>query len=142
MAVSSIGAGVIVFLAILALAFDFINGFYDAATSIATIVSTRVLRAHWAVVRASFFNFVAFLFFGLSVANTIGTGVIDSAVVDIYVILGVLAGAIVCNVSRSEPFELIPGIALQRLPMSSLAESRLPRYIAGTFPRGCPRGVS
>ena len=88
----------IVFLVALALAFDFMNGFHDAANSIATIVSTRVLRPHWAVIWAAFFNFVAFLFFGLSVANTIGRGVIDSSIVDVYVILGALVGAIVWNV--------------------------------------------
>ena len=62
----------IVFLVILALAFDFMNGFHDAANSIATVVSTRVLRPHLAVAWAAFFNFIAFLVFGLSVAATIG----------------------------------------------------------------------
>ena len=84
----------IVFLIVLALAFDFMNGFHDAANSIATVVSTRVLRPHWAVAWAAFFNFIAFLFFGLSVANTIGKGVIEPAIVDHYVILGALVGAI------------------------------------------------
>src|SRR3954463_15679672 len=88
----------IVFLIVLALAFDFMNGFHDAANSIATVVSTRVLRPRWAVAWAAFFNFVAFLVFGLSVANTIGTGVIDQSVVDHFVILGALVGAIVWNV--------------------------------------------
>ena len=69
--------GAIVLLIAIALAFDFLNGFHDAANSIATIVSTRVLRPHYAVAWAAFFNFVAFLVFGLHVANTIGTGVID-----------------------------------------------------------------
>ena len=64
-------------LVVLALAFDFMNGFHDAANSIATVVSTRVLRPHYAVAWAAFFNFIAFLFFGLSVANTIGKGVVD-----------------------------------------------------------------
>ena len=66
---------IVVFLIVLALAFDFMNGFHDAANSIATVVSTRVLRPHYAVAWAAFFNFIAFLFFGLSVANTIGNGV-------------------------------------------------------------------
>ena len=57
---------IIVFLVVLALAFDFMNGFHDAANSIATVVSTRVLRPHYAVAWAAFFNFIAFLFFGLS----------------------------------------------------------------------------
>jgi len=90
--------GMLVFLVALALAFDFMNGFHDAANSIATIVSTRVLRPHWAVVWAAFFNFVAFLFFGLSVANTIGKGVVDAAIVDHSVLVGTLVGAIAWNV--------------------------------------------
>jgi PiT family inorganic phosphate transporter len=88
---------VIVSLVVLALAFDFMNGFHDAANSIATVVSTRVLRPHYAVAWAAFFNFIAFLFFGLSVANTIGKGVIDPGIVDVHVILGALTGAIVWN---------------------------------------------
>jgi PiT family inorganic phosphate transporter len=90
--------GAIVALIAIALAFDFLNGFHDAANSIATIVSTRVLRPHYAVAWAAFFNFVAFLVFGLNVANTIGTGVIIPSIVDHYVILGALLGAIVWNV--------------------------------------------
>jgi PiT family inorganic phosphate transporter len=90
--------GAIVVLIAIALAFDFLNGFHDAANSIATIVSTRVLRPHYAVAWASFFNFIAFLMFGLHVANTIGTGVIEPSIVDHYVILGALVGAIVWNV--------------------------------------------
>lgn len=78
-----------------ALIFDFINGFHDAANSIATIVSTRVLRPHWAVVWAAFFNFVAFLFFGLQVATTIGKGVIDPHIIDSHVVFSALMGAIV-----------------------------------------------
>jgi PiT family inorganic phosphate transporter len=93
-----IGIGTIVALVAVALAFDFMNGFHDAANSIATIVSTRVLRPHYAVAWAAFFNFIAFLVFGLNVANTIGRGVIDSALVDHYVIFGALAGAILWNV--------------------------------------------
>src|SRR5437867_11164864 len=89
---------VVVFLVVLALAFDFMNGFHDAANSIATVVSTRVLRPHYAVAWAAFFNFIAFLVFGLSVANTIGKGVIEPTIVDHYVILGALAGAILWNV--------------------------------------------
>src|SRR3979490_219274 len=96
MEVSSLSA--VVLLIAIALAFDFLNGFHDAANSIATIVSTRVLRPHYAVAWASFFNFVAFLVFGLHVANTIGTGVIEPSVVDHYVILGALLGAIIWNV--------------------------------------------
>lgn len=79
----------------LALAFDFVNGFHDAANSIATIVSTRVLSPQWAVVWAAFFNFVAFLFFGLHVARTIGKGVIDPGSVTLQVVTAGLVGAIV-----------------------------------------------
>src|SRR5512144_2159817 len=89
---------VIALLVALALAFDFMNGFHDAANSIATVVSTRVLRPHIAVAWAAFFNFVAFLVFGLSVANTIGKGVIEPAIVDHFVVLGALVGAIAWNV--------------------------------------------
>ena len=79
----------------LALAFDFVNGFHDAANSIATIVSTRVLKPQWAVVWAAVFNFVAFLVFGLHVASTIGKGVVDPTSVTIPVITAGLVGAIV-----------------------------------------------
>jgi PiT family inorganic phosphate transporter len=82
---------------IFALAFDFINGFHDAANSVATIVATQVLKPHWAVAWAAFFNFIAFLFFDLKVANTIGKGVIDPTIVDTTLILSTLIGAIVWN---------------------------------------------
>src|SRR5918999_2784335 len=84
-------------LIIVALAFDFLNGLHDAANSIATIVSTRVLRPHYAVAWAAFFNFIAFLFFGLHVANTIGKGIIEPDVVNATVIFAALVGAIVWN---------------------------------------------
>lgn len=80
-----------------ALLFDFLNGLHDAANSIATIVSTRVLRPHYAVAWAAFFNFIAFLFFGLHVAETLGTGIIDPAIVDPAVIFAALIGAITWN---------------------------------------------
>jgi PiT family inorganic phosphate transporter len=89
---------VLVGLIAVALAFDFLNGLHDAANSIATIVSTRVLRPQYAVFWAAFFNFVAFGVFGLHVAQTIGTGIIDPAVVDAQVIFAALVGAIVWNV--------------------------------------------
>src|ERR671938_983788 len=81
----------------IALLFDFLNGLHDAANSIATIVSTRVLRPQYAVVWAAFFNFVAFLFFGLHVAQTIGTGIVAASVIDPAVIFGALMGAIAWN---------------------------------------------
>ncbi|MDH5287837.1 MAG: inorganic phosphate transporter [Betaproteobacteria bacterium] len=74
------------------------NGFHDAANSIATIVSTRVLRPQYAVAWAAFFNFIAFLFFGLHVANTVGKGIIDPVVADHVVVFGALVGAIAWNV--------------------------------------------
>jgi PiT family inorganic phosphate transporter len=85
----------VVFIVFVALVFDFINGFHDAANSIATVVSTRVLTPLQAVVWAAFFNFVAAFGFGVHVANTVGTGVVDSGVVDQWVILAGLVGAIV-----------------------------------------------
>ena len=89
---------VLVLLVLVALAFDFMNGFHDAANAIATIVSTRVLRPQWAVAWAAFFNFIAFLIFGVAVAATIGKGIIDPRIVDHYVIFGALVGAISWNV--------------------------------------------
>jgi len=89
---------VLVLLVLVALAFDFMNGFHDAANAIATIVSTRVLRPQWAVAWAAFFNFIAFLIFGVAVAATIGKGIIDPKIVDHYVIFGALVGAITWNV--------------------------------------------
>jgi len=80
-----------------ALLFDFINGFHDAANSIATIVSTRVLTPFQAVIWAAFFNFVAFAVFDLHVAGTIGKGIIDPSIVDMSVIIGALSGAIAWN---------------------------------------------
>jgi PiT family inorganic phosphate transporter len=81
-----------------ALAFDFLNGLHDAANSIATIVSTRVLRPRFAVAWAATFNFIAFLFFGLHVAKTIGAGIVDVAVVTDRLIFGALTGAIAWNI--------------------------------------------
>jgi inorganic phosphate transporter, PiT family len=87
----------IVVLVAVALIFDFLNGLHDAANSIATVVSTRVLSPNIAVIWAAFFNFIAFLFFGLHVAQTIGTGLVAPDVVDWRVIFGALAGAISWN---------------------------------------------
>ncbi len=81
----------------LALIFDFINGFHDAANSIATVVSTRVLSPKFAVAWAAFFNFAAFLFFGLHVANTVGKGIVHTDVVDLTVIGSGLVAAIIWN---------------------------------------------
>ncbi|MCR5874143.1 inorganic phosphate transporter [Phenylobacterium sp. J426] len=89
---------ILVFLIGVALIFDFLNGLHDAANSIATIVSTRVLSARWAVIWAAFFNFIAFLFFGLHVANTIGKGILSPGIISDAVIFGALGGAIFWNV--------------------------------------------
>jgi inorganic phosphate transporter, PiT family len=80
-----------------ALLFDLLNGLHDAANSIATVVSTRVLKPQLAVLWAAFFNFIAFLFFGTHVATTIGTGIVEGHVIDAGVIFGALMGAIVWN---------------------------------------------
>jgi len=88
----------IIFLVCLALLFDFLNGFHDSANAIATVVSTRVLTPRVAVVYAAFFNFIAFFFFGLHVANTIGQGIIDIHVVDQAVVFGALTGACGWNI--------------------------------------------
>ena len=85
-------------LILVALAFDFLNGMNDAANAIATIVSTRVLRPQLAVAWAAFFNFVAFLFFGLHVAETVGRGIVEADIVNEHVIFGALAGAIVWQI--------------------------------------------
>jgi PiT family inorganic phosphate transporter len=92
------GSFAIVALIGVALVFDFMNGLHDAANSIATVVSTRVLKPTTAVIWAAFFNFIAFAVFGLHVANTIGTGIVDAGIIDAHVIFGALTGAIVWNV--------------------------------------------
>jgi len=89
---------ILLFLILLALAFDFMNGFHDAANSIATVVSTGVLKPQYAVAFAAFFNFVAYFLFPLKVAATIGQGIIDISVVDHYLVFGVLVGASAWNV--------------------------------------------
>jgi PiT family inorganic phosphate transporter len=85
-------------LIVVALIFDFLNGLHDAANSIATIVSTRVLRPQIAVLWAAFFNFIAFLIFGAHVAQTVGTGIVSADIVDAHVVFGALMGAITWNV--------------------------------------------
>ena len=88
----------IILLILLALSFDFLNGFHDAANSVATIVSTRVLSPRLAVIWAAFFNFVAFLIFGLHVAGTIGKGIVDIKVIDSSIIFAALMGACIWNI--------------------------------------------
>ena len=95
---ASLAFPILVALIGVALFFDFLNGLHDAANSIATIVSTRVLSPKYAVAWAAFFNFIAFTVFGLHVANTVGTGIISPSVVSDQVIFGALMGAIIWNV--------------------------------------------
>jgi inorganic phosphate transporter, PiT family len=98
MEVSQLSLWIVAVLVLVALAFDFMNGFHDAANSIATVVSTRVLKPYQAVMLAAFFNFIALFVFQLAVATTIGRGIIDQGVVDHYLIFGALVGAIAWNV--------------------------------------------
>lgn len=114
----TLGTGLVVCVIVIALAFDFINGFHDAANSIATIVSTRVLRPQLAVLWAAFFNFIAFLFFGLHVANTIGKGVVDPNIIEPMVVMAALMGAVVWDlitwyygIPSSSSHALIGGLA-------------------------------
>lgn len=102
----------------IALIFDVLNGLHDAANSIAIVVSTRVLRPQYAVIWAAFFNFIAFLFFGLHVAQTVGTGIVAAEVVDAAVIFGALMAAICWNlitwwlgIPSSSSHALIGGLA-------------------------------
>jgi PiT family inorganic phosphate transporter len=89
---------ILVLLIGVALAFDFMNGFHDSANSIATIVSTGAMSPQKAVIWAAFFNFIAFAFFGLHVAATIGKGIVDPRIIDQHVIFGALVGAISWNI--------------------------------------------
>ncbi|MBM3366875.1 MAG: inorganic phosphate transporter [Betaproteobacteria bacterium] len=96
-AATAFGLGILVTLILVALAFDFMNGFHDAANSIATVVSTRVLTPYQAVMLAAFCNFAALFVFHLSVATTVGRGIVDQGIVDHYVVFGALMGAIAWN---------------------------------------------
>src|SRR5690606_24680714 len=127
----------------IALFFDFLNGLHDAANSIATIVSTRVLRPQYAVAWAAFFNFIAFLFFGLHVAETLGTGIIDPAIVSPQVIFAALIGAIVWNIvtwifgiPSSSSHALIGGLVgagLARVGFDSIVWSGLLKTVGAIF---------
>ena len=131
---------VLVFLVVLALAFDFMNGFHDSANSIATVVSTRVLKPQWAVAWAAFFNVAAYFIFELKVASTIGRGTIDPAVVDHYLVFGALTGAIVWNIvtwwyglPSSSSHALIGGLvgaAIAKSGVEALVASGLVKTIA------------
>lgn len=115
-------------LILLGLAFDFMNGFHDAANSIATVVSTGVLKPHQAVIFAAFFNFLALFVFHLSVAATVGKGIVNPAVLDLHVIFGALIGAIFWNVltwyygiPSSSSHALIGGLVGATLPKAGLS---------------------
>src|SRR6202162_3224649 len=95
---ASLSFPLLIGLIVVALAFDFLNGLHDTANSIATIVSTRMLRPRYAVIWAAFFNFIAFLVFGVHVARTLGVGIVSAEVMDAQVIFGALVGAIFWNV--------------------------------------------
>src|SRR5437762_2789050 len=106
------------FIVFMGLVFDFLNGFHDAANSIATIVSTRVLSPQAAVIWAAFFNFAAAFAFGTKVADTISKDLVHPSIVDIYVVMGGLVGAIVWNIitwllglPTSSSHALVSGIA-------------------------------
>jgi PiT family inorganic phosphate transporter len=128
------------FLIALALLFDFMNGFHDAANAIATVVSTGVLKPQTAVAMAATFNFIAIMVFGLNVASTVGKGTIDPAVVDHYVVFGALVGAIFWNVltwyygiPSSSSHALIGGLvgaAVAKAGTGSLVASGLIKTIA------------
>jgi PiT family inorganic phosphate transporter len=140
----------ILLLIVLALVFDFLNGFHDSANSIATIVSTRVLTPRRAVVWAASFNFIAFLFFGLHVANTIGKGIIDINIVDKAVIFATLIGACTWDVitwylglPTSSSHALIGGMigaALMKVGVRALVWSGItkstPRKVDHLFRKG------
>jgi PiT family inorganic phosphate transporter len=115
---AALGLPILIALIAVALLFDFLNGLHDAANSIATVVSTRVLPPQYAVAWAAFFNFIAFLFFGVHVAQTVGTGIVAADVVDAAVIFGALMGAICWNlltwwlgIPSSSSHALIGGLA-------------------------------
>lgn len=119
-----------------ALAFDFLNGFHDASNAIATIVSTRVLKPHWAVLWAAFFNFIAFLFFGLHVAKTVGTGLVDPNIVSADMILAALIGAIVWNIftwyfglPSSSSHALMGGLIGAGMAKAGVASLKLPGIV-------------
>ena len=137
----------IVFLVLLALLFDFLNGFHDSANAIATVVSTRVLSPRMAVAWAAFFDFSAFFFFGLHVANTIGHGIVDINVIDQYVVFGALVGACSWNMitwyfglPTSSSHALIGGMigaALVKAGPSSLVMSGIGKVVLFIFIAPC-----
>lgn len=139
----NISLGILALLLFMALAFDFMNGFHDAANAIATVVSTRVLKPHTAVILAATCNAVAIFVFDLKVAATVGKGTIEAAIIDHYVIFGALAGAIVWNVitwyygiPSSSSHALIGGLigpALVKAGPSALISGGIVKTVAFIF---------
>jgi inorganic phosphate transporter, PiT family len=135
--------GVLIFLVVLAIAFDFMNGLHDAANSIATVVSTGVLRPHHAVAFAALFNFIAIFVFHLKVAATIGKGIVDPVVIDHYIVFGALVGAISWNaitwffgLPSSSSHALIGGLigaAVAKAGFSSLVASGVGKTVLFIF---------
>jgi PiT family inorganic phosphate transporter len=138
-----ISFGVLALLVALALAFDFMNGFHDAANAIATVVSTRVLKPHQAVLMATFFNFIAIFVFHLKVAATVGKGTIEPAIIDQYIIFGALSSAIIWNIitwyygiPSSSSHALIGGLigaAVAKSGFSSLISSGVIKTVSFIF---------
>jgi PiT family inorganic phosphate transporter len=138
-----IGMGTLVLLVALALAFDFMNGFHDAANSIATVVSTGVLKPHHAVAFAAVFNFIALFIFHLKVAATVGKGIVDPGIVDQYVIFGALMGAISWNIitwwfglPSSSSHALIGGLigaGVAKVGFASLVSEGIAKTVAFIF---------
>ena len=134
---------VVVMLVILAIAFDFMNGFHDAANSIATVVSTGVLKPGQAVLFAAFFNFVAIFIFHLSVAATVGKGIVQPGIVDTHVVFGALTGAITWNlvtwyygIPSSSSHALIGGIVgavIAKAGASALVSGGILKTVAFIF---------
>lgn len=135
------GTGFILTVILIAFIFDFINGFHDAANSIATIITTGVLTPRQAVLWAAFFNFIAFMVFNLMVAKTIGNGLIDTSIVDAQLILAALIGAIIWNLitwnyglPSSSSHALIGGLAgaaITKAGMSALIPSGFLKVFIG-----------
>ena len=134
---------VVVMLVALALVFDFMNGFHDAANSIATVVSTGVLKPSQAVVFAATFNFIAIFIFHLSVAATVGKGIVQPGIVDVHVVFGALIGAITWNaitwyygIPSSSSHALIGGIVgavIAKSGVGALVASGVLRTVAFIF---------
>ena len=134
---------VVIMLVILAIAFDFMNGFHDAANSIATVVSTGVLKPGQAVLFAAFFNLIAIFIFHLSVAATVGKGIVQPGIVDTHVVFGALTGAITWNlvtwyygIPSSSSHALIGGIVgavIAKAGASALISSGVMRTVAFIF---------